>query len=142
MNKLLKMFNVLLLVTATISAAGCGGTNHSYWLTFLFPDQDAINDAVTIEFYIIESSQDASCTALLDGSAKPFDEQYPVTISKVVDFSKIQDIPEVVLGQGGEYIFFARVKDSEADEYLRGCSKLTVGDETEVSLVLQYTPNN
>ncbi len=142
MNKFIKSLTMLLVVVATFSMAACGGTNHSYWLTFLFPDQDAISAADTIEFYIIEPGEGSTCTALLDATAEPFDDAYPVTVSKVVDFSKIQDKPEVVLGEGGEYIFFARVKDSEADVYLRGCSKFTVGDETEVSIVLQYTPDD
>lgn len=142
MNRLSKMMGILVLAGATFSFASCGGTNHSYWLTFLFPDQDAINSASSIEFYIIEPGEGASCSPLLDGTSEPFDDGYSVTLSKVVNFSEIQNIPEVVLGEGGEYIFFARVKDSEEYPYLSGCSKITVGDETEVSLVLQYTPDN
>lgn len=142
MNKLIKTLGMLVLAGAFSCLAACGGTDHSYWLTFLFPDQDAINSATTIEFYIIEPAEGSRCTALLDESSQPFDDGYPVTASKVVDFSRIQDIPEVVLDQGGDYIFFARVKDSEGDIYLSGCSKITVGDETEVALVFQYTPGN
>lgn len=112
-----------------LATAGCGGGGGTYWLTLDYPNGIDLGQIVEVEVFALKTSTDATCGALLGGSA-PSDFGTP----KITYFPEPNPADASIKGLGsGEWVFFARAKNGSG-VFLHGCATAKVGEDITISM--------
>ncbi len=134
-----------LAALALFLLAACGAAG-SFFVTVVFPDQEARDRTTSVEIFALTPSGDAACQALDDGSASPGDEGYTVEDQVSVEYPSLAGARRLENIGPGRRLFFGRASDSTGSVILRGCSDQSAGggglQEVTIQLSWACRPTN
>ncbi len=122
----------ILLLVACSSAA-------NFWVTVVFPDEEARQNTTSVEVFAITPGQGATCDTLIAGTAKPGDADYEIADRIEADYPSAEGSRSLNVIGRGEMLFFARALDVERTDILRGCTRAGAGAAGPYEVVVTLT---